>query len=439
MTKLYWLIPLILAVVQLIFTINSQSQIRYEELAEGIRNPFWLENRLIYDGTSSNIGWYGSLLIVYKIFGFGLFHAKYFRLFLHLLSLLCLAALLRRFLGQKLATLPLLVIGLSPSLLFLNTLETSYGIDLQYFPITLFLMVNQLNWVRALGWAVAMLAWTSYPPFILYLPVLFFVAIRKNLLLNLVSFLAPLLIAFIYVQNRQILFFDPKLNSGLFRGAGTLQFDADQIAANLAGLTRDLFFSGQSYHFELNKGEFSLIFPLLTVIFVLGTSLRWLKKNRYLLLAWVMLVAAILLPSLTLDPSGQPGMRRFSPVLVAFYGLFTLVWWRFHAKLGIMALSLLLIHHLIVLPINLAHMKDMGPYQEPILVSSFNSLVQSVQREDLRLGCPEYCRVVEAYAAVSAACTWNHLNCHQILGWDPKTGQLIPLSHKLWDDYYFEH
>ena len=79
---LYWSLPLVLFALQLVYTTNSTNQIRYEELAESVRNVWWLQNGTIYDGVSSNVGWYGTLLLVYKFFGFSIFTAKYFRLVL---------------------------------------------------------------------------------------------------------------------------------------------------------------------------------------------------------------------------------------------------------------------------------------------------------------------------------------------------------------------
>ncbi len=83
----YWLVPVFLIICQLAWTFSSTSQIRFEEVAESVRNVFWLQNQSIYDGISSNVGWYGTLLIIYKIFGFSLFTAKFYRLFLFIVSI----------------------------------------------------------------------------------------------------------------------------------------------------------------------------------------------------------------------------------------------------------------------------------------------------------------------------------------------------------------
>ena len=65
---LYWIICCLIFGGQLIYTLRSFNKIRLEELSESVRNVFWLQNRVLYDGISSNVGWYGTLLIIYNIF-----------------------------------------------------------------------------------------------------------------------------------------------------------------------------------------------------------------------------------------------------------------------------------------------------------------------------------------------------------------------------------
>ncbi len=112
---MYWFLPLLLWLFQLIFTLNSLTQIRYEEVANSVRNPYWLSQRNVYGGASSNVGGEGALAIIYSVFGFSLF---------------ALAALLKKYLGEKLAIIPLIVIGLSPTMLFFNTLASHYTLDI---------------------------------------------------------------------------------------------------------------------------------------------------------------------------------------------------------------------------------------------------------------------------------------------------------------------
>ena len=67
--KLFWLVPLTLCILQAWQINTAWDRLFYEDLGESIRNVYWLEHREIYDGVSSNVGWYGLLLIVYKILG----------------------------------------------------------------------------------------------------------------------------------------------------------------------------------------------------------------------------------------------------------------------------------------------------------------------------------------------------------------------------------
>ncbi len=478
MNILYWSLPVLLLIFQLVFTFHSNTQIRYEELSDSVRNVFWLEHHKIYDGVSNGVGWYSTLLLVYNLFGFDLFSAKYLRLVLALISLFGLTHILYKYLGEKKALLSLLVIGTSPTILFLNSTQTEYGLDLQFLPIYL-LLITTLDfklkklWLNLLQTAILggllMMGASAYPTFVYYVPVMLVLLLWKMggisaklkyqvLSVLLVSFLLPLILIFAYLEppSRSLLIFDPVAGSGIFRGAGSLRVDAENFAKNLGGITRDLFVSGSSYHFEAKNGEFSLIFPIISVVFVLWVSFFLAFKhkdyNRCVILALVWGLAVLVLSSLTLDPSGSPGMRRYTPVLASFYTLMVIVYksglWK---KYVLVAVAALFIHHIIVYPINLTHLRDPSPEQYPLWFKaeetpkeSLNLLLKQVQQDDLKLVCqengkPYYCRYAESYAAVAGSCIWNHLDCHQILGYDFKTGQFIPLSVDLWNEYYFEH
>jgi len=173
---LYFSIPFVLFLFQYTLTSSSVNQIRYEEIAESIRNVFWFNKGLIYDGVSSNVGWYAILSGVYYFFGFSLFTAKFFRLFLYLFSILSLAILLKKYSSYKKAFLPLITIGLSPTFLYLNTLQAQFGFDLQVLPIiTLLIDSIKLNHklkafvLQFTAWFFSALAIMSYPTFFYYL------------------------------------------------------------------------------------------------------------------------------------------------------------------------------------------------------------------------------------------------------------------------------
>lgn len=523
----YWLITFFIFILQLIFTFNSMSQIRYEELAESVRNVYWFQNRLIYDGTSSNVGWYSILFLIYNIFGFSLFTAKIFRLFLFLVSIFCLAKLLKKFLGVNKSFLPLITIGLSPTFLFFNSLQAQFGIDLQTIPILLYLILTldfkskiQSYIKQILIGFISILTWTSYPTFIYYLPALIFLYIWhviKNqkishfgfhiptsnfppltrIFLPLLSFLSPLIFFFIYIKNRNLMFYDETTQSGIFRGAGKLDLNLSQILQNLNKLFIDLFDKGNSYYFEVSSSDFSNFYPVITVLFVLTLSVILIIKNKKLrlpvLITLFTLFLTLIISSVTSDPSKNPGLRRNTGVIVSFYILYTICWhyvstylrrprplrrslseaseggdpinrkspgfvpMKMGIKLG-MARSILIIflflpiHHFISFPANLISLKTPSPYQYTMWFGLTKNPADSLKliateniKNDLPLSCKDkkgqnaFCRYNETFAAVSGYCLWNKLECKKITGFDNKTKKLIPLSTKLWEKYYWPH
>lgn len=483
----FWFLLIALFLLQFIFTVNSTGQIRYEELAESVRNVFWLENKTIYDGVSSNVGWYGTLLAIYKTFGFSLHTAKFFRLVLALVSLICLAAILKKYLSPKIAAVSLVTVGLSPTLLYFNTLQTSYGLDLQYLPICLYLVLtlNFKNFWPAFGkqlllWSVAMVAWMSYPTFAFYLPALGLLYLWQiikqkvykkplimgvNIIFSLLSFTWLLALAFYYVKDKSLLLYDPVVKSGIFRGAGSFYFDGGTFFKNLNRTLGDLFFQSGSYYFEVATVEFSNIYPVLAVITVLLISLILLVKSNQLrlplALCWATLIFGLAVANFTADPTGFPGLRRNTAVLAAFYSMYILVWyWVVNQKwetlqlrnILIVILMLIPLHHLLAYPVNLFNLGTPSPYQYSHIfkiadtpAKSLDLLVMGAQREDLKLGCKDSdgelqtCRYAEGYAAVAGYCLWNNLSCNEILGYDSKRSEFIPLSTGLWEKYYWEH
>jgi hypothetical protein len=81
-------------------------------------------------------------LVVYKVAGFSAYTAKFIRLALHALFLACSAFLLRRWLGLPRAFLPLLAVGLLPTQLYFNNLETPNGTDIQLSAVVVLLIAS---------------------------------------------------------------------------------------------------------------------------------------------------------------------------------------------------------------------------------------------------------------------------------------------------------
>jgi len=435
--KLNLIIIAVLFTIQALYTHSTFWQIRHEEISEAVRNVYWLQTRHIYDGISANIGWYGILLIVYNIFGFTLFTAKFVRLGLYLFSLLALSSLLSKYLREK-STIPLLVFGLSPTLLFFNTLQTSYGIDLQFFPICLYFLDKNKHFLL---WFTAMLASLCYPSFLFYLPLiiaLYLYRLFKNkkkqkekfLSLSFFGFLLPLFIAILYLKKPALLFYDKKVNSGLFRAGG-----GEQIANSLPSLVnnikygakivyKDIFIKADSYYFEALRVEFSHFLTATAVIAVLISSIYLIikqKKSRTLLAgAWFLIISTLIASNIS---SWFPGLRRSTPVLTGFYILYALVWKK-SSKIFKIACIIILLHHVFVLPKNLAGLKVPSQHRE---TSCFNIYKNSPQKslqyfvnqaqknEKIKLvnrqKKPIKCREDEIYPAVWGYCLWNNLNC----------------------------
>ncbi|MBI2327919.1 hypothetical protein HYU92_06405 [Candidatus Curtissbacteria bacterium] len=504
---LYWLIPILLFILQAIYTFNTLGQIRYEELDESIVNPYWVQNRYVQNGASANLGWHFLLVVTYNIFGFSLFAGKFVRLALVLISLFCQAALLAKYLGAKYAWLPLMTVGLSPTFLYFNTQQTVYGIDLVYFPISLYLvtsldfskksqnLLQSKNFILSIAlWSFSMFALMSYPSFVYFLPALaglFFyklwnssnyqslrssssVARTAGLKLlkklkypksleylapALVSFLAPLAAVFAYIKNRSLLIYDENVQSGMFRGAGFLDLNLEVFVTNLKNNLMNLFARASGYYYEVNKVEFSDFYPavaLILTVFAIYQLWKSQKNLRHLLiLAMSILFLNVLLAYFTQDPT--PGMRRQTGSLAAIYILFVLAWyWAANLAassikwLYLTVLALILIHHLIVYPINLMHLSDQSRYKEevwfkgaddPATVVDF--YVTKIQNQNLELVCFDEsggkinCRYNQIFAVVAGSCLWNRLGCREIYGWDLKTKKYVPLTIELFNDYYF--
>lgn len=458
----YILLIVILFVLQAVFTFNSMNQIRYEELAESVRNPFWFHNRLMYDGLSGSISWYGLQALIYNIFGFHLYTAKFIRLALYLVSLLCLASILKKHLGKKIAWLPLLTIGLSPTILYFNTLQTTYGIDLQLLPIILWLFQKNVL-VMSGAWFLAMIAWLAYPTFIFYLPLLAILYLRhffnswKKLLLSMTLFILPLILTFIYIENTKSLINDPVSGSGLFRGGVRSGIDLAIFFPSLQITLSDLFIKANSYYFEAYKVEFSDYYPLISVILVIYLSIYlYFKKTKFrfaLNLTYLLFILGLIVPHITGGDFNFAGIRRATPILASFYALFCLGLKIGKLKKWLFLIMLILpVHHILVYPANLAHIKDLSPYREKLWFEieknpqdSLKKFVDQVQKSDLTLACKDQtgqtvsCRYSEIYAGVAGSCLWNRLECHNILGLNQNSKKIIPLSVDLWNSYQLGH
>lgn len=485
--RLYWLIPLALAVLQAIYILSSLGQIEVEEVWESIRGPYWFQNRLVFNGAYTNLGWYALLVQVYNIFGFDIHTAKFVKLALQIISLFCTASILKKYLGIKRASIPLVIVGLSPTALYFNTLQTTYGMDLLYFPICLYL-ITSINFAskitslikQSLAWVVAMIAWMSSPNFIFYLPLLAIIHLKeyqskktlkqdfitKTLLLSFVSFFTPLILGFAYIKNNWVLLNDPIFNKGIFRGNGIFELDLVLFVDNCKKLALDLFDRGVSYYVEIRKSEFSDIYPIIAIFFVLILTLVIFVQFKRVRLMLLFLIFGLVLQFILINLSGPitlGGLRRNISLLAFFYIIFCIAWYfitdkkfvllKSHKRInqvfrlsGITILSFLLIHHIGVYAANLGDLKKISRHTDAVFSeggrnseSSFKQLYEGIKKNDLIIDmCPlrqaiyVACPISSVYSAMKGACLWNHEKCKNIFLLDPLTKKANLISLDFW-------
>jgi hypothetical protein len=434
-----------------------------------------VQNGYITDGVSSNVGWYGTLAIVYNIFGFSVFTAKYFRLALHLVFLCSLAFTFRKWMGPVKAILPLALIGLSPVLLYYNTFQASFGTDLQYAGICLGL-VCLLRFNKSLidllihfflG-AIAMLAAMSYPAFILYLPVLLLIYLIRwrtvaagtgagSLITGSVTAAAglflPLAAAFQWINNNELLIHDPVSGTGLFRGGGKAEWTLNVLSAGIKQTFSDLFSKGTSYYFDLARPDFAGGAGAVLFLSVIGAGIYFFitkKETRIPLgLSMLLLVLNLIIPNFS---SNFPGLRRCTGILAGYYGIAVVLYYytvlNFNNRPALRwmvygSLILLPLHSLVSMRDNLKSLREPGPFRESwftIEKSPEHSLAklmnavengQSLACNDAS-GQPGPCRYFEVYSAIAGYRYWNNLPGLKIMGYDWYKKEYVPLSVQMW-------
>lgn len=488
----YYIVPLLAFLLQLLMSLNSFNQLRFEELIESVQAPFWLDNRLIISGLHVNVGWYALLAAVYNIFGFSLHSGKIIYLVMTLFSNFALFYLLRRFFTVLIASIILLTIVLSPTYLYMNVLNLHWALTFHIL-IAILVLLYLLDFAKkklslvmtGAIFFLMMWGWLSYQAFVFYIPsliIFYWLKYRlhpwgvkahprgvKLAIVAAIAFLLPLLMLFIYVDNRHILIADNEAGRGLFRGGGRFEISQEVFAAAWTDFISDFFITGVSHHYEVKLAEFSLLFPVITLIFMAIVLYKLVsidtKMKKFILLALLVIGFDTAVFSTTSD-LGMPGMKRVTPMLFSIYFLWVVVWWGVEKRKIIrpsfggrgiggiwgmrVVLGLLMVHHLIVYPVNLAAIREPSPFRvddwfdtnDPQM--SVSKYVESAQQRDLELDCRQFvakgmgCFYDFIYPAVAGSCEWNNLGCHKILGYDLRTNQFIPLSIDLWQRKYWE-
>lgn len=229
----YWLIPILAFIPQLLMTLNSFNQIRQ-----------------IISGLHVNVGWYGFLALVYKFFGFSLHTGKISYLVMAFFTNFALFYLLKKFFKIWIASLILLTITLSPTYLFMNALNLHWALTFHILVVILLLLYSLDFSKRGLSFVISGV-------------IFYWLKFQAHLRgVGLVAFLLPLIMLFLWVDNKQMLLFDPETGSGLFKGGGKFSFSADIFSQAWTNFLSDFFVRGVSHHYEVAQAEFSLIFPI---------------------------------------------------------------------------------------------------------------------------------------------------------------------------------
>jgi hypothetical protein len=477
----YWALVAILFAAQAAYTFAGLDRLWYEETAEGIRNPFWLDHRLVYDGISSNVGWYGLVLLAYRTFGFSAYMAKYVRLALHVPFLIATAALLKRWIGLDRAWIPLVAVALSPTLLYFNSLGTSFGTDVQLGVIVLWAVMVTIDrrragrdglgvWHFAIGFA-AMYACLVFPSFLVYLPVLALLYLsaaqgvhRRDVYTAFgwmaAGFAAPLCAALVFLKNDAAFLWDPAAGgAGMFRGGGNaFAMDVHAALDAMSRVARDLYVAGGTYYFTVPNVEFS---GALGLVAVSGVLLGWCAAvmksgptRTPLVLAAMLAVLSFVAPAFA---GGLPGLRRSTGMMVGFYVIAACMWivpaapdpvgrWAF--RIARFAAVLLVVHHIDAYPANYRYLAGLNGAVNDRWFSEFGSPSASVRQwahdwvlNQRPLDCHRYptCRYSEIYPAVAGYLKWNGLGEPPVFAVDPGSSHILQLAPWYWESHTLEH
>jgi hypothetical protein len=385
------------------------------------------------------------------------------------------------------AIVPLIAIGLSPTLLYMGSVQTGIGVDLPYAAICLWLVLSvrpdahsplELGKIFVCG-AIAMIAAMSYPTFLLYWPSFLLIWVwhmrrreaaqpstwwmTVQALSGTAGLAVPLLVAFAYMTTPSLLLWDPATRAGLFRGGGHLGFYAPTLLHALHVILRDLMVKGGSYYFDVTRPDFSGPLAIAGFFCVGATTIYLLLKRQVditiLLAALLLLALSLVVPSLSVDPN--PGIRRSTGILAAYFVLFSVAWYFYRGaaapiniwvlRSGMLLCLFLPLDHALKLPSlldDLARDHDKESNWFAIGATPAKSLEVLLEQvgKGQPLSCPLDdqgriipCRYPEAYAAVAGYRLWNNHSTADIHAVDWKTGHIIVLTPLLWTNYYFPH
>lgn len=480
--------------VQAFFSINLKEYLNLEAAAESLRSPYWLSEGTVFNGISTAVGYSATLAILYEVFGFTVYMAKWYRLALHALSLISVTLMLRKFLGSKLSILPMMVMGLSPTWIFYNYEQAQFGYDLQTFPIilaiaTLYKPSSRMKFFSMSFLIGVIFIWSalSYPTILFCAPFLIGVVLwhyfsifqklyaKDILLIGLSGLLgvATVIAGFLlYVKDPQLLIYDPATKAGILRGGGGgFTKQPAVILDHYATVIRDLIIQPASYGYWIPNGEFNFIASRLSLLFSLSLSFFFcwkllknftlkqiLQRPEVILFAGFFLLAVFCFnfPQLI---ATFAGMRRITGFLIAFYGLLaTMIFFvesetfkipRRLSDILYFSIIVLIIGHSVTLVKNYRIAKSNIDANTPSWFKEKESLASSLEywEQETRAGKPLHCerfispgcRYSEIYGAIQGMRKWNNLKPAKVPAWDPINKKYVNLEIRLWEEHVWPH
>jgi hypothetical protein len=457
---------------------RARLQIHNEELNSAVVGPLWFTERTIYDGTNCNLGWYALVAARQALLGFDLLGGRQLRLVLLVAGLLAAHGLLRRRCTPWVAALLVVLYGLSPSLLYFNTLQTEYGLDLTMLPIIGWALAaarqGALGWT-ALAGAFAMAGCLCYPVFLFYLPGLLWwqLAIWRShevragwpiWIAGIGGMALPLLAMIFWLEEPARWFHDARTQSGAFRGGGVpVGFSLDVMSRAVTRTLADLVLRGESYYFELPACDFRP--PLAWIALVGGFAVStWLARYGpsseaafIKRLAGPLALTAVLHLLLPSCDDRYPGLRRSTGLLLVAHLIVGLPWMidlhrsRWLAMVSRWPLVVLLVSHISAYPINLAQIARPSPWAEQFWFEHADGPRAALERwqQVVLAGRPLLRQDAQGrrwssdyqgiYAALASLQRWGAAPQRPILGVDPRSGRVLPLEIALWREWVFEH
>ena len=239
-----------------------------------------------------------------------------------------------------------------------------------------------------------------------------------------------------------------------------LNFDLNLFANNINQIGKDLFERGSSYYFPIPYPEFGGPLSWIAIIGVIGVFLvqrNLFTKDQKLLfiISTVLLPLSLIIPSLA---SAEPGLRRCTGTLVAFYIFYLLasiLVWKIskttYRNIFVFILLLLPIDHMVAFKRNLKQLHIEAKHNTYPFLNIGETPTLSLHmwlansRKGKILDCkilsrdPNHCRLSEIFSAIDGYRIWNNQQSIPLYAKPFSSREKIHLHLDLWRNYTLPH